>query len=116
MLQRNLLRTLKHAMKSDLASWVETNVAFPCSMVDRITPRSPAELSDELSALVGKPVNSPVMAEDFSQWVLQSKAAADMPDLRQVGVIVTDDVDPYEETKIRVLNGGHTALGLLSST
>ncbi len=115
MLGRNFLAYLKACNESELAAWVENNVAFPCSMVDRITPRSPAALSDELSALVGTPVTSPVMAEDFIQWVLQSHAAADMPALAKVGVTVTADVDPYEETKIRVLNGGHTALTYLAA-
>jgi len=115
MLQRNLLSYLRACKQHELASWVEHNVAFPCSMVDRITPRSPASLSEEFSALIAKPVTSPVMAEDFSQWVLESKAAADMPDLALAGVTVTTDVDPYEETKIRVLNGGHTALAYLAA-
>lgn len=115
MLHRNLLSYLQACQQSDLATWVENNVEFPCSMVDRITPRSPAELSEELTTLIGQPVTSPVMAEDFTQWVLQSLAAADMPDLAKVGVTVTSDVDPYEETKIRVLNGGHTALTYLAA-
>lgn len=109
-LRSNLLTYLDACGDQMLARWVEENVAFPCSMVDRITPRSPTELGSELSALVGKDVTSPIMAEDFSQWVLQDSAAAEMPDLAQSGVTVTSDVDPYEETKIRVLNGGHTAL------
>lgn len=115
MLKRNLASYLKACNLPDLALWVENNVAFPCSMVDRITPRSPVELSEELSALVGKQVTAPVMAEDFIQWVLQSSAAADMPELEKAGVTVTPDVDPYEETKIRVLNGGHTALAYLAA-
>lgn len=115
MLRRNLDSYLKACDQIDLATWVDNNVAFPCSMVDRITPRSPVELANEISALVGKPVTSPVMAEDFVQWVLQSQAAALMPELEKVGVTVTTDVDPYEETKIRVLNGGHTALAYLSA-
>lgn len=115
MLRNNLLAYLNACNQADLANWVENNVAFPCSMVDRITPRSPAALSDEISSLVGKPVTSPIMAEDFTQWVLQSEAKADMPDLAKVGVTVTADVDPYEETKIRVLNGGHTALTYLAA-
>ena len=115
MLGRNLLSYLEACNQSELAAWVKNNVKFPCSMVDRITPRSPEELSKELSALIDKPVSSPVMAEDFTQWVLQSKAAADMPELEKVGVTVTADVDPYEETKIRVLNGGHTALAYLAA-
>ncbi len=115
MLGSNLLAYLTACNETDLASWVKSNVSFPCSMVDRITPRSPSELSDEISALVGAPVTSPVMAEDFTQWVLQSQASADMPELDRVGVTVTADVDAYEETKIRVLNGGHTALAYLAA-
>lgn len=115
MLHRNLLAYLKACNEDKLATWVEANVAFPCSMVDRITPRSPAELGPELSAELGKEITSPIMAEDFIQWVLQDKSATDMPDLAQAGVTVTDDVDPYEETKIRVLNGGHTALCYLAA-
>lgn len=115
MLHRNLLAYLKACNEIELRNWVENNVAFPCSMVDRITPRSPDELSAELTELVGKEVTTPVMAEDFSQWVLQSLAAADMPELAKAGVTVAPDVDAYEETKIRVLNGGHTALAYLAA-
>lgn len=115
MLRNNLLSYLNACNEPDLASWVEVNVAFPCSMVDRITPRSPAKLGEEMSALIGSQVTSPIMAEDFMQWVLQSEATAEMPELAKVGVTVTADVDPYEETKIRVLNGGHTALAYLAA-
>lgn len=115
MLHRNLLAYLDACNETDLAAWVRENVAFPCSMVDRITPRSTPELSAELSSLIGSEVASPIMAEDFIQWVLQDSAAAPMPALEQAGVIVTPNVDPYEETKIRVLNGGHTALTYLAA-
>jgi mannitol-1-phosphate/altronate dehydrogenase len=115
MLRRNLLAYLTACGDRSLADWVDANVAFPCSMVDRITPRSPEALLHELTALVGKEVTSPVMSEDFSQWVLQHSAGTTMPDLARAGVIVTSDVDPYEETKIRVLNGGHTALAYMAA-
>jgi D-arabinitol 4-dehydrogenase len=115
MLSRNLMAYLAACGDADLAAWVGENVAFPCSMVDRITPRSPAALAEELSALIGREVAAPIMAEDFIQWVLQDSAAAAMPDLAQAGVTVTGDVDPFEETKIRVLNGGHTALCYLAA-
>ena len=115
MLKRNLAAYLTGCEEHTLAAWVAANVAFPCSMVDRITPRSPAALADELTGLVGAKVTSPIMAEDFIQWVLQDSAAAEMPDLTQAGVTVTSNVDPYEETKIRVLNGGHTALAYLAA-
>lgn len=115
MLSRNLLAYLDACGDAELAGWVAANVAFPCSMVDRITPRSPAELGPELTALVGAEVSSPILAEDFVQWVLQDSTKAEMPDLAKAGVTVTPDVDPYEETKIRVLNGGHTALCYLAA-
>lgn len=115
MLHRNLLAYLEACGDADLAAWVAANIAFPCSMVDRITPRSPAALGVELSALIGRKVSAPIMAEDFVQWVLQDSAAGPMPDLALAGVTVTSDVDPYEETKIRVLNGGHTALAYLAA-
>lgn len=115
MLRRNLAAYLEACGDETLAIWVAKNVVFPCSMVDRITPRSPPELGIELSALVGSNVASPIMAEDFFQWVLQDSAKSDMPDLAKAGVTVTADVDPYEETKIRVLNGGHTALAYMAA-
>ncbi len=115
MLHKNLLAYLTAVGETTLADWVAANVAFPCSMVDRITPRSSDELSDELSRVVGSPVKSPIMAEDFIQWVLQDSAKGPMPDLAQAGVTVTADVDPFEETKIRVLNGGHTCLTYLAA-
>ncbi len=115
MLHRNLLAYLEACNDAALAEWVTQNVAFPCSMVDRITPRSSQDLADELSKIVGATVTSPIMAEDFTQWVLQDTSAGEMPNLAQAGVTVTADVDPYEETKIRVLNGGHTALCYLAA-
>ncbi|EEB85727.1 mannitol dehydrogenase family protein [Roseobacter sp. GAI101] len=115
MLRRTLLAYLEACDDQTLATWVAANVAFPCSMVDRITPRSPAALGPEISGQVGADVTAPVMAEDFIQWVLQDSAAAEMPDLAQAGVTVTPNVDPYEETKIRVLNGGHTALTYMAA-
>ena len=115
MLRRNLLTYLTACGDQDLADWVGKNVVFPCSMVDRITPRSPAALGPELSSMLGREITSPIMAEDFIQWVLQDSATAPMPDLAQADVTVTADVDPYEETKIRVLNGGHTALCYLAA-
>lgn len=115
MLQRNLLAYLDACGAVELRKWVAEKVTFPCSMVDRITPRSPAELGIELTEHLGKAVESPVMSEDFTQWVLQDNAATVIPDLSRVGVTVVSDVDPYEETKIRVLNGGHTAIAYMAA-
>ena len=115
MLKDNLITYLSACNDQELISWVNKNVFFPCSMVDRITPQTSSKLQQELSELLGSEVYSPIMAEDFSQWVLQDISKGIMPKLENVGVTVTGDIDPYEETKIRVLNGGHTALTYLAA-
>lgn len=115
MLERNFASYLEATSRQELKDWVHSHVTFPCSMVDRITPRSTSELVYELSALTSEVVVQPIMAEEFLQWVLEDKFASEMPDLSQVGVTVTKDVDPFEETKIRVLNGGHTCLAYLAA-
>ena len=115
MLKRNFLAYLELFNRDDLADWVRANASFPCSMVDRITPRSTLLLDREINDRFGHQSIGPVMAEDFTQWVLEDNFASPMPDLSQVGVTVTADVDPYEEAKIRILNGGHTCVAYLAA-
>ena len=114
-LRNALLAYVRALGKHDLASWLESNARFPCSMVDRITPRSTPELQGEVADLAPEYAGSPIHAEDFTQWVLEKDFAAEMPDLGRVGVEVVDNVHPYEEAKIRILNGGHTGLCYLGA-
>lgn len=109
-LKQALLAYLHAFGDVQLLSWVEDNVSFPCSMVDRITPRAEPALQAEVADLFPGYAQSSIHAEAFSQWVLEDNFAAAMPDLTRVGVQIVDSVEPYEETKIRILNGGHTGL------
>jgi len=115
MLKQNLISYLKACGDQLVLDWVQKNAYFPCSMVDRITPQTSMLLQEELSSLIGHEIYSPIMAEDFSQWVLQDISLGTLPALDKVGVTITKDIDPYEETKIRVLNGGHTALAYMAA-
>ncbi|GHA53087.1 D-arabinitol 4-dehydrogenase [Amylibacter ulvae] len=115
MLRANFLRYLELSGAAELRTWVEQNCTFPCSMVDRITPRSSQILIDEIQSLFGDNPIAPVMGEDFTQWVIEDNFAAQMPDLGLVDATVTRDVAPYEEAKIRILNGGHTCLTYLGA-
>ncbi|MEU4014863.1 mannitol dehydrogenase family protein [Microbacterium sp. NPDC028030] len=94
----------------DLADWIEENVAFPCSMVDRITPIT----TDADRALVREQFGVddawPVIAEPFAQWVLEDRFTDGRPALEKVGVQLVDDVRPYELMKLRLLNASHQAL------
>ena len=97
----------------DLRDWIDRNVTFPNAMVDRITPMTSAahrlKLADE------KNIDDawPVVCEPFVQWVLEDKFVSGRPAWEQVGVQFTDDVTPYEEMKIKLLNGSHLALTYL---
>lgn len=110
MLQVNLDAYLRLTGQEKTADWVRRHVTFPCSMVDRITPRSTVAMRQNIEALVGAQAVAPIVAEAFIQWVLEDSFAGPIPHLAEVGVTVTADVDPYEEAKIRILNGGHTCL------
>jgi D-arabinitol 4-dehydrogenase len=111
----NLIAYLELAGRLELRDWVAQNVTFPCSMVDRITPRSTAEIRQKIEAELGAETVAPIMAEAFTQWVLQDNFAGPMPALDRVGVTITEGVDAYEDAKIRILNGGHTCLTYLAA-
>lgn len=92
-----------------LADWVETNVAFPNGMVDRITPATgPRERAMAAEFGLNDPV--PVTCEPFRQWVVEDNFPAGRPALERVGVTFTPHVHAYEMMKIRILNGGHATI------
>ncbi|WP_288336125.1 mannitol dehydrogenase family protein [uncultured Gordonia sp.] len=94
----------------ELAAWIDEHTRFPNSMVDRITPATPAELAGEVAERTGIADAWPVVAEPFTQWVLEDNFSCDRPALENVGVQVVADVTPYELMKLRLLNAGHQAL------
>jgi mannitol 2-dehydrogenase len=94
----------------ELADWIAENVTFPNSMVDRITPAMNPETRNNLNARSGVNDLAPVIAEDFKQWVLEDNFKYGRPSYEAAGVTVTSDVAPYEEAKIRLLNGSHQML------
>jgi mannitol 2-dehydrogenase len=94
----------------DLGSWVEQEVPFPNSMVDRITPMTTDEDRAEVGRLFGIDDGWPVVCEPFTQWVLEDRFSLGRPPLEDAGVQVVDDVEPYELMKLRLLNASHQAL------
>ncbi len=96
-----------------LAAWITANVAFPSSMVDRITPRTTDADRDWIAATFAIDDAWPVVTEPFIQWVVEDTFCNGRPPLEEVGVQVVADVHPYEMMKIRLLNASHQALGYL---
>jgi mannitol 2-dehydrogenase len=97
----------------ELGAWVERSVAFPSSMVDRITPVTTAEDVALVRERFGVDDAWPVVCEPFTQWVLEDRFTAGRPPYEDAGVQVVDDVEPYELMKLRLLNAGHQALSYL---
>ena len=93
-----------------LAAYVREQVAFPNSMVDRITPATTDRERAILMERFGVQVNWPVFCEPFRQWVLEDNFPAGRPALEEVGVTFTPDVAAFELMKLRILNGGHATI------
>lgn len=101
------------ARDPSLARWIADEIAFPASMVDRIVPATTDADRTAVAALTGYDDAWPVVTEPFSQWVVEDSFAAGRPALELAGVIMTDDVGPFEAMKLRLLNGSHSALAYL---
>ena len=94
----------------ELGDWVEREVRFPNSMVDRITPATTDADRAEVRERFGIDDRWPVVCEPFTQWVLQDDFTAGRPPYEAAGVQVVADVEPYELMKLRMLNASHQAL------
>ena len=100
-----------------LAQWIETNTSFPLSMVDRITPALDDHRRAALCAEWGIADAAPVLCEPWFQWILEDRFVAGRPPFEKAGVTFSHDVAAYEDVKVGLLNGTHSALahlGLMS--
>ena len=95
-----------------LATWIEKEVCFPNTMVDRITPVTTNAAIDYLQHTYKLNDGWPVICEPFIQWVIEDKFSNGRPALEKLGVQFVPDVTPYEKMKIRLLNAGHSVLGI----
>ena len=95
--------------------WIEREVPFPNSMVDRITPATSDADRKWLQTEYGVHDRWPVVTEPFRQWVIEDRFAAGRPPWEEVGALITADVTPYERLKLRVLNAGHSTMAYLAA-
>lgn len=94
----------------ELAHWIEAEVAFPSSMVDRITPATTKADRTEITRRFGADEPWPVVAEPFFQWVIEDDFPQGRPPWERAGAQLVADVEPYELMKLRLLNASHQAL------
>jgi mannitol 2-dehydrogenase len=95
---------------TELGDWIESEVRFPNSMVDRITPVTTDADRAEVRERFGIDDRWPVVCEPFTQWVLEDSFTAGRPRYEDVGVQLVDQVEPYELMKLRLLNASHQAM------
>ena len=107
---RRAFMSFVEAQDKELAEWMEQNVTFPNSMVDRITPATRPEDIERLNRENGTNDKAPVYCEDFIQWVVEDNFAAGRPAWETVGAQMTDDVTAFENMKLSLLNASHTLL------
>jgi fructuronate reductase len=98
----------------ELAKFIEDNISFPCTMVDRITPATQDADREAVAKGLGLEDAWPVVCEPFRQWVIEDRFSQGRPKWEDVGAIMVDDVHPFELMKLRCLNGAHSTLAYLS--
>lgn len=106
-----------HAHSPALAEWIGGRCAFPDSMVDRIVPAATAARLSAATEALGVADEGALGTEAFWEWVIERRFvdAADADALAAAGVTVVDDVGPFEEAKLRLLNGSHTAMACIGA-
>ena len=98
---------------ADLASWIEANVCFPCTMVDRITPATTDADRAHVNSMIGMEDAWPVVTEQFYQWVIEDQFTMGRPEWDKVGAIFSDEIECWENMKLRCLNGSHSTLSYM---
>lgn len=108
--RRALVAFARLAYDDSFAEWIETNVSFPNSMVDRITPMTGGSEKVFVREVCGADEAWPVVCEPFKQWVIEDDFPGGRPNWEDAGAQLVCDVTPYEVLKLRMLNGSHQVM------
>lgn len=106
---------LAAAADVELADWISRHASFVSSSVDRITPRTTEAEVALVAAATGFRDTCPVVAEPFRDWVLSGSFPAGRPAWEDAGAVFVDDIEPYENRKLWLLNGAHSLLAYAGS-
>jgi len=112
-LARTVILELANIIEPELGQWIEREVSFPSTMVDRIVPATTGEDRQLVSNVLGLSDHGAVVTETFSQWVIEDKFSSGRPAWEDGGALFVQDVAPFEKMKLRLLNGSHSCLAYL---
>ena len=99
-------------LENDFRLWVDKDNIFCSTLVDRIVPGYPRSEADSICNELGYQDNLIDTAECFGFWVIEGPQSIkdEFPvDIAGLPIIVVDDVTPYKQRKVRILNGAHTS-------
>lgn len=99
----------------ELRLWIAAHGAFPQTMIDRIVPATTPQDIAALAAELDVADHGMVKTEPFTQWIIEDRFVGERPDFARFGVRLTDAVGPWEDAKLRLLNGAHSALAYLGA-
>ena len=112
-LARAAVLAFARELDAGLAAWIEAEVSFPCTMVDRITPATTDADRAHVNRLIGMEDAWPVVTEEFAQWVIEDRFTMGRPDWSLGGAVFSDEIERWENMKLRCLNGAHSTLAYL---
>ena len=112
---RQVISTLARQQQPELADWIAQHVTFPSTMVDRIVPAMTDETHRALRDKLGSEDPVAVACEPFFQWVIEDNFVSGRPAWELAGAELVADVLPFEEMKLRMLNGSHSFLAYLGN-
>jgi fructuronate reductase len=108
------LREAVLAAAGDAAERIAAICAFPQTMIDRIVPATEEADIAALAARIGLVDRAMVKAEPYFQWVIEDRfAPGERPDFEAAGVQIAADIAPWEDAKLRLLNGAHSGIAYL---
>ncbi|WP_027801758.1 mannitol dehydrogenase family protein [Paraburkholderia dilworthii] len=111
---KQVVRSFAAKLDASLAGWIDEQVAFPSTMVDRIVPATTDADRAAIRSALGVSDEAPVPCEPFRQWVIEDRFPAGRPAWEAVGAQLVEDVAPFEIAKLRMLNATHSTLAYLS--
>jgi fructuronate reductase len=112
-LVRAFAAALPDAESRPLLAWLDANVTFPNTMVDRMVPATTAADLDAVEHELGLRDEAAVVAEPFMQWVIEDNFAGNRPAWEEAGALFSTDVAAWEAAKLRLLNASHSMLAYL---
>ncbi|MGO6902229.1 mannitol dehydrogenase family protein [Rhizobium ruizarguesonis] len=110
---KRLVLDFAERVDPSLRQWIEANVPFPSTMVDRITPASTEATYQDAERLTGRQDLAAIETEPFTQWVIEDHFADGRPAWEKAGALMVTDVSAYEKMNLRMLNGAHSLLAYL---